>query len=261
MMYYDQLQRPLNLTRPLKRIVSLVPSQTELLIDLGLANRLVGVTKFCVHPQNIRKEKAVVGGTKKIHYEKIAALNPDIILCNKEENTQEIVSTLAQTFTVHVSNIETLEDTYNLITQYGTLFSVEECAQRLLQKIKKEYTLFEDYMGDKPTLKVAYFIWRNPWMVAGSHTFVDYLLKLNRLENVYADTPRYPEIDLQMLKKTDVLLLSSEPFPFGKKHKKELLTYAKNARIAFVDGEFFSWYGSRLTRAFSYFKNLRKKEF
>jgi|SRR5690625_1741675 len=257
MQFTDQLNRKVNLENHPQRIISLVPSQTELLVDLGLEENIVGVTKFCVHPKNLRKEKQIVGGTKGIRTDRIKALNPDIILCNKEENTREMIADLEKDFQLHISDIHTIEDTYELISQYGDLFDVKEKADEINEKIRKQIQLFRDFIKDKPKLKVAYFIWRKPWMVVGRDTFVNHLLEMNHFENVYADIPRYPEVDIDQLKPTDFILLSSEPFPFAEKHRQELLPYVNNTDIIFVDGEFFSWYGSRLAAAFKYFKKLR----
>lgn len=255
---YDQMQRQLKVDLPPKRVISLVPSQTELLVDLGLEERLVGVTKFCVHPAGIRKKATVVGGTKQVKMEKIRALQPDLILCNKEENTRAMVEELAAEFTVHVSDVNTLEESYEMIRQYGQLLKVDEKAAALIDEITREVREFTHYIADKPRLTVAYFIWRNPWMVVGSSTFVNYLLQLNKLDNVYADIPRYPEVNLEELKPVEVMLLSSEPFPFKEKHQKELEPYAPQAAFSFVDGEYFSWYGSRLAAAFRYFRKWRE---
>ncbi|MDX9704266.1 MAG: helical backbone metal receptor [Weeksellaceae bacterium] len=254
----DQLHRKLKLEKLPQRIISLVPSQTELLVDLGLENKIVGLTHFCVHPKEIRKNKIRVGGTKSVHFEKIKDLAPDIILCNKEENTKEIVERLAKDFIVHVSDVNNLEENYEMIIQYGKLFDVEAKSNEILTKTQSEVEKFQSFLVGKPQLKISYFIWKNPWMVVGKGTFINYLLELNGFENVYSDKTRYPEIQLEQLKPVDFHLLSSEPFPFGEKEKNELKPFVGKSRICFVDGEYFSWYGSRLTKAFQYFQSLRK---
>lgn len=239
------------------RIVSLVPSQTELLVDLGLEEAIVGVTKFCEHPKNIKREKTIVGGTKTIHLDKIIALQPTHILCNKEENTKEIVQNCQKIANTHVSDIYNIEDTLALIKAYGHFFLKEKEAEKLNANIKNLLEDFNHFIKEKTTLKVAYFIWKDPWMVAGNTTFINYLLEVNKFDNVYKQFSRYPEIELQSLRKVNVVLLSSEPFPFKEKHINEIKSYTKNAKVLLVNGEYFSWYGSRLLKAFSYFKNLR----
>lgn len=257
----DQIGREVCLQHVPKRIISLVPSQTELLVDLGLEQQIVGLTKFCVHPKGLKASKRVVGGTKKVNFEVIEALNPDIILCNKEENTKDIVETLALKYPVHVSDIYTLQDTYKMLMQYGVLFDCKDKAENLIVTIKKEAEVFTNYNTNKSSKKVAYIIWKNPWMVAGNHTFIDHMLSMNGFENAFRSNDRYPEIREEDLQDPDIdlILLSSEPFPFGSKHLKELQNQvSEHTKVVLVDGECFSWYGSRLLRAFSYFKDLHK---
>lgn len=256
----DQLNRTIHLKETPKRIISLVPSQTELLCDLGLKSSLIGVTKFCVHPHDIKKEVTVVGGTKQINLEKIKALSPDIILCNKEENTKEIVEACELICNVHVSDIFTIEDSSELIKQYGDIFDRYKEAGGIITRINEEVDDFKGFVKNQPILKTAYFIWKTPFMVAGSNTFINYLLKLNKFENVYGDRERYPEINLDenhINKIVQVVLLSSEPFPFKEKHKRFFQEKYPTSKIVLVDGEMFSWYGSRLLKAFRYFKQLR----
>src|SRR5699024_2709189 len=128
---------------------------------------------------HIREENTIVGGTKKIKLDKIKALDPDLILCNKEENTKAIVETLSSLYPLHISDICTLSDTYGMISDYGELFNVKTRAQNLINRIKDEVNTFQKFIVDKPRLKVAYFVWRKPWMVVGGGTFVNHLLELN----------------------------------------------------------------------------------
>lgn len=254
----DQLHRTLSFSETPQRIISLVPSQTELLIDLGLENSLVGITKFCVHPIHLRKEKTIVGGTKNIHIDKIKELNPDFIICNKEENTQEIVAQCEKIAPVYVSDILTIEDNLQFIIDIGKILNRKNQAENLIQRIKQKQKDFELQILNKPIQKVAYFIWRNPWMVTGNNNFINELLKINRFENAFKHLDRYPEIEISSLQNLglDYILLSSEPYPFKEKHIEELQKYT-SAKIILVDGEYFSWYGSRLLKAFGYFKELQ----
>lgn len=249
-----------------KRIVSLVPSQTELLYDLGLEEDIVGITKFCVHPFHFKSTKKIIGGTKKVHFEKIRELYPDIIIANKEENTPEIVAELSKICLVWVTNIITLEDNLKMIEDFGLIFNKRTEAQKWIDKINFAYIDFQHFIKDKPINKVAYFIWANPYMVAAGDTFINELLKLNKFENIYDNNPkyegRYPEIIIQKMRiqgDPDLVLLSSEPFPFNDEHAFELGRFTHHAKTVFVDGEMFSWYGSRLVKAFGYFKKLHEK--
>jgi ABC-type Fe3+-hydroxamate transport system substrate-binding protein len=255
--FYDQLNRKIQINKTPQRIISLVPSLTELLIDLGLEKQLVGITKFCIYPKNLLKTKTIVGGTKQIHLNKIKALKPDFILCNKEENTQEIVKQVSQITTTYVCDIYNIKDTLNLIKNLGIIFDVEKNSKKINSEIKYKTANFSSFIKSKSVKKIAYFIWVNPFMVVGGNNFINEMLKLNKFKNVYEDEQRYPEIDLNELKKTDYILLSSEPYPFKEKHKM-LFTNHTKAKIILVDGESFSWYGSRLIKAFDYFKKLHE---
>ena len=259
MIYSDQLKRQIELKKTPKRIISLVPSQTELLVDLGLESSIVGVTKFCVHPKHLRMSKVVVGGTKQVNVEKIKALQPDIILCNKEENSKEIIDSIQGIAPIHLSDIYKLQDVFELIKMYGELFKVDDKATFLVNNIKKERKEFQDRIAVTKQMTVAYFIWKNPWMVAASDTFIDAMIEEAGFINAFKSKSRYPEINLNdsKLKNVDVILLSSEPFPFKESHIVELKSRFPNILIKIVDGELFSWYGSRLLNSYEYFKALQ----
>jgi ABC-type Fe3+-hydroxamate transport system substrate-binding protein len=220
----------------------------------------VGLTKFCVHPNGLIKEKTVIGGTKNVHIDRVKALQPDIILCNKEENTEQIVKDMEAIAPVHVSDIKNIEDTLSLIRMYGDIFQIKEDAHRLVSQIQGKHIAFSKRIDRAvPCKKVAYFIWKDPWMVAGNDTFIDYLLTECGFENTFKNREgRYPEVQLNQLQNVDYVFLSSEPFPFAEKHIKELQLKTR-AKIMLVDGEYFSWYGSRLLGAFDYFSDLKKQ--
>lgn len=259
MQFKDQLHTVFELKSKPKRIISLVPSITELLVDLGLQDAIVGVTKFCVHPKFLLQEKQIVGGTKTIKVDKIKALEPDFIICNKEENTKEIVIESKKITTTYVSDIYTVADTLELINQFGKLFFCQEKAREIIHNILVKHTAFLTFLSDKKTKNVAYFIWKNPWMVAANNTFINHLLDTNKFKNVFIEKERYPEIDLEDLQNIDdldTIFLSSEPYPFKEKHILELQEKFTSTKIILVDGEYFSWYGSRLLNAFDYFKSL-----
>ncbi|WP_299115002.1 ABC transporter substrate-binding protein [uncultured Winogradskyella sp.] len=258
MIFTDQLNRQINIGERPKRIVSLVPSQTELLVDLGIRDSIVGITKFCIHPKELREQKTIVGGTKNVKVDKIKALNPDIILCNKEENSLEIVETLKEIAPIHISDIYNLNDVFELFEMYADIFQVKEKATLLISKIKKERKYFQNKIQGISKRKVAYFIWKNPWMVAASNTFIDVMLAEAGFENVFKTESRYPEVSLNhsKLKEAEVIMLSSEPFPFKEKHIAELKNSFPKKEIILVDGELFSWYGSRLKYAYKYFETL-----
>ena len=249
----DQLGREFFLKDTPKRIVSLVPSQTELLVDLGLEDFIVGITHFCVHPTYLKQIKKRVGGTKKVNFRKVRELKPDIILCNKEENTREMVKELQEIAPVHISDVSDLNDACKLINQYGEIFNCKALAGTMANSILKKSETLKELASQSPRKKVAYFIWKDPLMVAGRETFIDSMLKLNNFENVFRES-RYPVTNIREIEKLDIdiCMLSSEPFPFEDKHKEAFAPYANQVKI--VDGELFSWYGSRLLKAMDYFK-------
>ncbi|MFK7050623.1 ABC transporter substrate-binding protein [Flavobacterium columnare] len=264
MIYTDPTGNQQELKATPKRIISLVPSQTELLYDLGLEDKIVGITKFCAHPFHFKSTKTIVGGTKNIKIDKIKELNPDIIICNKEENTQEIVQELNSICPVWVTEIYTVEDNNKMIEDFGKLFNVRTESQKWIDKINFAKNDFLHFIKDYEKQTVAYFIWGKPYMVAGRDTFINHLLQLNKLENIYANNDkypqRYPEVIVQKMRiqgDPDLIFLSSEPYPFKDEHAFELGRYSHHAKTVFVDGEMFSWYGSRLVKAFDYFKKLR----
>lgn len=258
----DQLGNVHTFENSPKRIISLVPSQTELLYDLGLERNLVGITKFCVHPYHLKSTKKTVGGTKKVNYDKIRLLNPDIVICNKEENTLEMVEELRKICPVWVTNIITIEDNLKMIQDFGLVFNKRVESQKWIDKINFAYQDFRNFIKNKPIQKVAYFIWANPFMVAGGDNFINELLKLNKCQNIYEEKGRYPEVVIQKMRiqgDPEIIFLSSEPFPFKEEHAFEIGRFTHHAKIIFIDGEMFSWYGTRLLKAFDYFKVLQSK--
>ena len=260
--FKDQLGREISLKNSPKRIISLVPSQTELLCSLALENELVGVTKFCIHPYHLKSTKTIVGGTKKVDFEKIKSLNPDFILCNKEENSYDFLPELEKIAPTYFSNVTTIQDSIDLILNLGSIFNRRTESENLVEKIAFKLTDFKHFIKEQPTRKVAYFIWAKPWMVAGNDTYINELLKLNKFENIYANMSRYPKIDISKIRHDgdpEVIILSSEPFPFKDEHAMEIANYSNRAITVFGDGELFSWHGSRLLLAFDYFKELHKK--
>lgn len=252
----DQLGRHVAVPFPPQRIVSLVPSQTELLFELGLAARVVGVTKFCVHPVEARQKAALIGGTKNFNFERIAELKPDLILGNKEENYQEGVERLAADYAVWLSDIATLDEALRMMRGVGFITGREEAAEALVAETAASFAA----LAPPPTpLPAAYFIWRQPYLVAAGGTFIDDMLRRAGFANVFAGRGRYPEITAAELAAAAParILLSSEPYPFGEKHVAEFQAICPAARIDIVDGELFSWYGSRLRHSAAYFKTLR----
>lgn len=238
------------------RIVSLVPSITETLFDFGLtADEVVGRTKFCIHPANSVKNVAIIGGTKTLNIEKIKSLNPDLIIANKEENERLQVEELMTDFKVWVTDVSTIEDNHQFISDLGTLLNKKELAQSLNERIAHIFTVKKNPLPPK----VAYLIWKNPYMTVGNDTFINEVLENIGGENLFKDRKRYPEVTVEELKNADQVFLSSEPFPFQQKHIDELQKELPDKQMILVDGEAFSWFGTHLLQVEDYLRELSKK--
>ncbi|GAB3561638.1 helical backbone metal receptor [Spirosoma luteolum] len=242
--------------KPPRRIVSVVPSQTELLFTLGLDAEVVGLTKFCIHPADRVRTKTVVGGTKTLDLARIDALQPDLILANKEENTRAQIEELQERYPVHVTDMITLPDALAMIRTVGALVGRADAAHALAGQLAR------DLVPPVVTaLRVAYLIWRRPYMAAASQTFIDAMLHAAGFQNAFADRERYPVLTADELTaaRPDLVFLSSEPYPFASRHRAELAACCPDARVLLVDGELFSWYGSRLLHAAPYFHRLHQQ--
>lgn len=252
-LFTDQMNRTVDIPEKPQRIISLVSSQTELLVDLDLEDRLVGLTKFCVHPKGLKKQKTIIGGTKNFHFDKIAALQPDLIIGNKEENYQEGIELLADKYPVWMSDIYTLEDALEMMKGIGAITGTAAQAKRLIHEIKQDMASLTQ--GARGT--TVYLIWKDPLMAVGPQTFIHDMLGRAGFTNLVQES-RYPELSMEDLKNLspDFLLLSSEPFPFKQKHIDEFAAQLPKTHIQLVDGELFSWYGSRLRYFREYVEGL-----
>ncbi len=257
MKYTDQIGRVLEINSRPRRIVSLVPSQTELLFDLGLEKEVLGITRFCVHPWPEVKTKTKIGGTKDIELDVIKSLAPDLIIANKEENRQEDIAELFEIYPVWVSDVNSLAEASSMIQSLGQILEVEEAANALVQDIETTYKKLEKLRGNFKK-RTAYFIWKRPYMLAGGNTFIQAQLEQIGLYNVVEKISRYPELSLNEIKalEPELLLLSSEPYPFKERDVAEMKEHFPQAEVGLVDGELFSWYGSRLKLSPDYFINL-----
>ncbi len=255
--YIDQLGNDITLDGTPSTIVSLVPSITELLVDLGLRKELIGCTKFCTHPEGLKKDIKVIGGTKSIHMDRVAALCPDLIIANKEENKRESICELQKNHNVWVSDVKTVSDAYDMIVAIGQITNTAKRANEIIAHHKSMFTSFKKKSG-----RVIYLIWKDPWMTVGGDTYINDMLEHVGYTNVYKQLSRYPTVDLELIKSTDIdmIFLSSEPFPFSAEHKVQLQKKFPKVSVKLVDGEFFSWYGSRLVHKNSYLTDLNIQE-
>ena len=241
----DALGRPVGLASPPRRIVSLVPSLTELLADLGLDDEVVGLTRFCVHPEGWKRRKAIVGGTKTVDPERVAALRPDLVLAAKEENVPDQVEALAAP--VFVTDVATVADAVAMIRTVGALVGRAEAAGALADRVARGFAS----LAPPRRVRAAYLIWREPWMTVGGDTFISDVMAHAGFDNVYRDAARYPTVtpDALRARQPEAVLLSSEPYPFRESHRAEVRALVPGARVECVDGEAFSWYGSRMRDA------------
>jgi ABC-type Fe3+-hydroxamate transport system substrate-binding protein len=253
MLFTDQLNNTIELQTFPKRIISIVPSQSELLWDLGLREELVGITKFCIHPPQMFNSIERVGGTKTLNLEKIRALKPDVIIGNKEENEQSQILELQQEFPVWMSDIFTLQDALQMMEGIGALVNKTQQAETIKNTIQKSFINLPHKQES-----VLYLIWNKPYMAAGKATFIGDMLSKIGLQNVLEQNSRYPELTIEVIKalNPELVFLSSEPYPFKQEHMDELQQHLPSSKIILVDGELFSWYGSRLTKSVAYFHEL-----
>lgn len=257
------MNRSLKLDTPVRRIISLVPSQTELLFDLGLEEEVLGITRFCIHPEKWFKSKTRIGGTKNLNLEKIAALQPDLIIGNKEENDQQQIEWLMERFPVWMSDIEILPQALDMIARIGEITGKDAKAASLSQNIRDSFNLLK--AGQPEAVgSCLYLIWNQPMMLAGANTFIHDMLHRAGFNNLAAAPGlkgRYPEISEEEIRKSkpQFIFLSSEPFPFGEKHKTAFQEKFPDSHVLLVDGEMFSWYGSRLLKTVPYFLQLHQQ--
>ncbi len=246
----DDLGREIALAPFPGKIVSLVPSITETVVSIGKKDLLCGVTRFCVHPEQIRKEKTVVGGTKTIRTELVKKLNPHLVLAEKSENPKEQVLELAKEIPVFVFDILDFESALRMMERLAMLLDASE-AIGIKEEIERKFALLP---AKNPLKKALYLIWKNPWMAAGRNTFIGSMLEKAGFESVIEEG--YPQVTENDFRQADVVLLSSEPYPFKAADAQKLKKEFPEKKIRLVDGELFAWYGSRMLQAADYFEQL-----
>ncbi len=262
--FVDQIGRRVEIKAPPKRIISLVPSQTELLCDLGLEGNLVGITKFCVHPDHIFKSRPRIGGTKQFDYDQINALQPDLIIANKEENPRPAVLELAEKYPVYVTDVGNVNDALEMITVIGEITYTHQIAHDISAKIQEGATNISTRTQNTPAASALYLIWKDPYMAAGTDTFISDMMRRCGFSNCLVQQGekglRYPRLNEDEIKKLspDFIFLSSEPYPFKEKHVTAVREFANRA-CTLVDGEAFSWYGSRMVESFRYLDKLVRR--
>ena len=257
MRFTDQIGNTIEIKAIPKRVISIVPSQSEFLWDIGLRDELVGISKFCIHPNELYRNVERVGGTKDLNLEKIRALKPDIIIGNKEENERDQIKALQKEFPVWMSDIYNFDDALAMMFQLGQILNRKEPTNTILNSLTKILPEVKNIFAGQT---VAYFIWNEPYMFAANNTFIDFVLTHIGFKNALNGSERYPDLNELQLQKLnpDYCFLSSEPYPFKEKHIQELKKILPDSKICLVDGEAFSWYGSRLLKLPDYILELKK---
>lgn len=240
------------------RIISLCPSLTETVFRLGKGPALIGRTKFCVEPQGLVDAVERLGGTKNPKIERIVALRPDLVLMNEEENRREDAQTLREQGIAVLSTFaKDVPGAIDSVVEIGRAIEAGSAAELLAAELsaRAERTAAQ---APKPPRSFAYLIWRKPWMAAAPDTYIDALLTLAGGRNIVPASARYPEVDAELLKQAELILLSSEPFPFAEKHREELCAElgVPAARVRLVDGQLLSWHGARTLEGLAYVEQL-----
>ena len=241
------------------RIVSLVPSITELLCDLGLSAQLVARTGFCIHPKEVVRNISKVGGTKDVNLERLREIAPTHVIVNIDENERPLYDALRE-FVPHVFVTHPVApaDNIALFESLGELFGKQDLAASLVKDFREQLTNIGT-RTDYPERSVLYLIWKDPWMAVNEQTYIAEMLKLiNWQVTCGVDQSRYPEVRLESFAgQVDDVLLSSEPYAFRDKHLAEVKQIiGEQTRVQLVDGEMLSWYGSRAIRGLSYLSTL-----
>ena len=275
------------------RIVSLVPSLTEFLFDLGLDEQIVGRTRFCIHPRGRVDRAAIVGGTKNPNHARIVALKPDLIIANREENRKEDIDALARLLPntgikpamgteILVTDIQTIDQALQEMIRIGIRCGREAEARRWVSDIEEcrpgrgaipksagtshqPDNTFQHGAARPSSISTVYLIWKDPWMTIGHDTYIHSVLEEWGFRNLFGGRTRYPAVTLEEIRRLrpECLLLSSEPYPFKESHRAmlaELLAeQLPDTMVRLIDGEWTSWYGSRMKLGFESMAGFRKE--
>jgi len=253
----DQIGTQIILPKVPERVISLVPSLTYTMYRLQLEDKLVGVTRFCKYPLHITKQKTIIGGTKDVKFDRIKQLKPDLILANKEENTKEIVDFIKTIAPVYVSDVFDINSNMKMLNDFGDIFNIQNSVIEIKNNINHNLTK----LNSQGKLSAVYLIWKNPWMSIGGDTFISKMMQYAGFDNLFNYEKRYPEISINTLVelKPQILLLSSEPYPFKEKDRSELQKLLPDTCILLVKGEPFTWFGTYIETAVDYFKIVQKE--
>jgi len=257
MIFKDDLGYQVMIPDQPRRIISLCPSITETLFELGAGKQVAGLTSYCIHPYKKTKKKTKIGGPRNPDIPGILDLDPDLVITSREENRQEDVDILRKKLPVITFDVKSIESSRNMILKLGLITWRLKPAMNYVQKLDKllhiKAPLHEAY-------SVLYLVWKDPWMAAGHGNYICDLMKSQGFINVLPEhSRRYPVIHPAEIVQPDFIFLSSEPFPFNSEHLEETSIIFGGTKTVLVDGEMFGWYGTRIIRAIPYIRALRKK--
>jgi len=249
----DALGRDINFSLVPERVISLIPSITESLFDLGLGNRIVGVSQFCTYPEHLVLEKPRVGGQKNPNHDAIASLNPDLIILNQEENRKEDIERFSSRYRTFVTFPRRFADSAELLRDLSRIFDVPLMTEPYIR------TISAHSRRPQASIRTLYLIWRKPWMSINHDTYIHDVMRVFGFDNVCAGMEkRYPELTEAEIARLnpECIILPDEPFRFRERHREEILTWPVSAchddRVVLVDGTYFCWYGTRAARTEDY---------
>ena len=246
----------------INRIVSLVPSISELLYDLNCEDKIVGVTSLCLIPKYFQLEKEIIGSVQEISIKKIIDLKPDVVFASKDENSEEEIEELSKFVNVYITDVKDVSEAINMITNIGSFLNKRNDATKVVMKIDNQLEDLALITKDLQYRSAAYFIWNDPWVAAGKETFINSILKLIKVDNVFENLKeRYPAVTAANIHigNPDIIILPTEPHNFTDEDAIRIGQNTHDAATFFVDGRAFSWYGSRLIKSLDYLKLLAIK--
>lgn len=235
----------------LRRLVSLCPSTTESLAEMGFAPSLVGVTRYCVRPSGLLEGIPQVGGTKDPDHARIASLSPDLLFLNSEENRREDIDALAARFRFDLSHPRRVRDVPPLLRRWAAASGSAAAGEAAAERVESGLRVAEDSLASRRPFRYVALVWREPWVAAGEETYLADLVRL--AGGIPALAPglgdwRRPAIEELRAARPDVVLLPDDPYPFRERHRTELEGLLPGARALLLAGQDWCWHGTGTLR-------------
>ena len=248
-----------------RRIVSLVPSLTETIALLAGTDKLAGITRYCIHPQEKLRQIPRIGGTKDPNIDQILSADIDLVIANKEENLPQHIEALEKKLPVFITFPRSIQQTIKTVMDLGILTDARDNAEQFSHSCKAILKAIEADSAIAPPLKTACMIWKDPWMTVGPDTYVSDVLATLGLQNIFdSSQDRYFKTALEdvIAREPQVILLPDEPYEFGKSDKALIEDFLKaqgaKARVELIDGSSLTWFGSRTLPALGYLRKFKK---